>query len=257
MRPYGQHFLNDHNILKKIIKLSCLKPGDKVLEIGPGEGVLTEYLLDAGCHVLAVEIDGKLERNLRNRFSYSKNFELLMMDALDSKHQLSLELLQRLKDMGDYSFVSNLPYAAGTPILLNLWQSESAPLKSLLMLQKEVGCRITAKPNHSDYGGITVLMANVAESKMEAIVSPKCFTPPPNVDSCLISMKRIEQQMVDIPELQKLVKLAFSQRRKQLGKRLNEKGYELEACGIDAKKRAENLTSEQFFELVRRKLSSK
>jgi len=254
VRPYGQHFLHDHNLLKKIISLSGLRSGDQVLEIGPGDGALTSYLLEAGCKVVAVEIDDKLEDTLRKKFDNNKNFRLIMGDALASKHQLSSQLLSVLAELGSYAFVSNLPYAAGTPILLNLWQSDYPPESSLVMLQKEVGERITAKVGTKAYGTITVLLANVAHNQYVSKVPPACFSPPPKVDSCLVHSQRCDTQVAP-RSLQTLVQLAFSQRRKQIGKRLSEQGYLLDKCGIKGSDRAENMTPEQYFCLVRHKLS--
>jgi 16S rRNA (adenine1518-N6/adenine1519-N6)-dimethyltransferase len=200
--------------------------------------------------VLAVEIDTKLEEQLRRRFDHLENFTLLMGDALESKHQLGDFLIEALNNWGPYSFVSNLPYAAGTPILMNLWQSEVAPEKALVMLQKEVGQRITAEVNTKAYGSLTVLLANVCDSSYVAKIPPHCFSPPPKVDSCLIKMKAHKRQ-VRPDKLQVLVKLAFGQRRKQLGKRLEKAGFLLEKCDVKPTDRAENMTVQQFFCLVK------
>ena len=248
MRPYGQHFLHDNNILDKIIALSGVDSSSHVLEIGPGEGVLTNRLLDVGCQVVAVEIDESLWGGLESRFGALPNFELIKGDALASKHGLSEELVSRLRKFSNYHLVSNLPYGAGTPLLLNLWQNDMRPLRGLVMLQKEVGERLVARSGDAAYGALSVMMANVSKCELVASVSRTSFRPPPNVDSCLVRIESIEPK-INCELLRKVVTDGFAQRRKQL-KRLEKVGFDFKSASIDPTLRAEQVTVDQWFELA-------
>lgn len=227
--------------------MSGVGPGDRVLEIGPGEGALTFPLLEAGAEVLAVEIDDKLVPGLKSRFGSHPSFDLLESDALEGKHALAPQLQEKLQAWGDYALVSNLPYAAGTPILMNLWQSSCSPVSGLVMVQKEVGERLAAREGSSAYGTLSVLMANVATVEVVAKVSPGCFNPPPKVDSCLVKLVR-HDGVVPVEPLQELVREGFAQRRKKIG-RLAKLGWNLEIAGIDPDLRPQDIPFVGWFAL--------
>ncbi len=248
-RPYGQHFLHDANILKRALELSGVTPGDRVLEIGPGEGALTALLLEAGASVLAVEIDTRLIGPLRARFGSHPQFELLVGDALAGKHALNPDLVSQLKSWGDYKLVSNLPYGAGTPLLINLWQSSVRPQSALVMVQKEVGDRLAASVGSPDYGALSVQIANVATARVEMKVSAGCFNPPPKVDSCLVSFVAHDHPYVDPAPLAELMRVAFAQRRKTV-KRLEKQGWMLEKAEIDPELRPERVSPQQWWALA-------
>jgi 16S rRNA (adenine1518-N6/adenine1519-N6)-dimethyltransferase len=245
---FGQHFLVDQNILGKIISFADLKKEDRVLEIGPGKGALTRALLEKAGEVLAVEIDRRLQKELDESFR-GQNFQLLRGDALRGKHHLNPELEELLEKRKPYKLVSNLPYASGTAILLNLAQSAVAPKKAVVMLQKEVAERLVAPPASKVYGALSVLLANVARARLVHRVSPSCFHPPPKVESALVQIDFFPPR-ADVPVLQKLLQEAFSQRRKKVG-RLLKKGYDLERVGIDPDCRPEDIEAEKWFFLTK------
>lgn len=228
--------------------MSGVKPSDNVLEIGPGQGDLTSFLLDAQCRVLAVEIDSKLVPSLNQRFKGSPAFTLLEGDALDGKHGLNPKLLALLDPLRPYRLVSNLPYAAGTPLLVNLLTGSQPPERSVVMLQYEVALRLTAGKGHKSYGALSVQMANVATCRILQKVSPACFTPPPKVESALVELVRAPCQ-ADPVRLRSLLTLLFGQRRKSVGKKLLSIGINPSDFGIDPRSRAEDLDPATFFAL--------
>lgn len=209
---------------------------------------MTASLLEAQASVLAVEIDAKLVPSLVQRYGSLQNFQLLQGDALDGKHDLNPELVARLESWKPYSLVSNLPYAAGTPLLVNLLTGPQAPERSVVMVQYEVALRLTAGPGHKSYGSLSVQMANVATSRILQKVSPACFTPPPKVDSALVELVRAPWK-ADPVKLRSLLTILFGQRRKSVGKKLLSMGINPADVGVDPRARAEELDSSVFFAL--------
>ena len=243
----GQHFLIDAHKVKKSLALAAIQPGEVVLEIGPGLGILTQALLEAGAEVYAVECDrvlvDYLHSTLLARFPHS--FHLLEGDALD--HPLGL--LPERKDMV-FKIVANLPYAISTP-WLDAILSRPLPTKLVLMLQAKTAERLTARPGNKQFGAISILLSAAYESGVKAKVSRHCFYPQPKVDSLLLSLNRRQTPFRFTPESKNVIRTLFRQRRKQIGSlcRKNAAQYpllkewldELTLCGVSATVRPETL----------------
>lgn len=251
-KSLGQNFLHDANQLERIVVAAELSPADKVLEIGPGLGPLTELLLAKAGHVLAIEKDARLVPILQEQCPQS-NFELLHADALRV-------LEQEPRDWSDWKLVANLPYSVASPILVELACGERAPKMLVATLQLEVAQRLFAQPDTDDYGVLTLLVQLDFEPHGLFKIPSSCFFPPPDVDSACVSLVRRETPL--LPEEQRdtfrrLVKLAFSQRRKMMLKLLKQNWpkEQLEAAfaalNISPQERAEKLSLEQFVALTK------
>ncbi|MGA3162799.1 MAG: 16S rRNA (adenine(1518)-N(6)/adenine(1519)-N(6))-dimethyltransferase RsmA [Verrucomicrobiota bacterium] len=259
-KSLGQNFLHDGNQLRRIIEAAELKKTDKVLEIGPGLGPLTELLLERAGEVLAIEKDARLVEFLRERFSNPQSairnsqFELLHDDALEF-------LKREQRDWSDWKLVANLPYSVASPILVELAQSPKRPERMVATLQLEVARRLAAKAGDADYGVFTLLIQLDYESRKPSgfKIPASCFFPEPDVDSaCVVLIRRATPLL---PESQraafvKIVKRAFSQRRKMMLKLLREDwlAEKLERAFEDLQRssqvRAEAVGLEQFIELT-------
>ena len=242
-KQFGQHFLADPNILDVIGRLAELGPDDVVLEIGPGQGVLTRYLAERVGHVHAVEIDRELEPALA---ALPANVDVVFGDALQ------LELPQ-----GATKLVANLPYNVATPLLVE--SLDGLPNIGLwcVMVQREVADRLFAVPGTKDYGAVSVLVQLAAERTGFHPVSRHVFRPPPNVDSALVAFRRTELP-ADFTRLKKVVVSAFVHRRKTLPNSLELRGVAsrerageaLAAIGRPENTRAEALEPADFVALA-------
>jgi len=252
-KSLGQNFLHDQNQLQKIVASAELKSSDKVLEIGPGLGPLTELLLvDAG-EVLAIEKDKRLIEFLQKKFSGAKNLTLIHDDAL--------ELLKReSRDWSEWKLVANLPYSVASPILVELAEAKGAPQKIVTTLQIEVAQRIVANANDDDYGVLSLLIQLHYEPDGWFKIPAACFFPEPDVDSACIVLSRRPVPLLSADEsvqFKKIVKRAFSQRRKMMLKLLKQDWpkEELESAfaelNISPQERAEKVSLEQFVDLTK------
>jgi 16S rRNA (adenine1518-N6/adenine1519-N6)-dimethyltransferase len=243
-KSLGQHFLADPNILDVIGRLAALGPDDVVLEIGPGEGVLTRYLAERARRIHAVEIDRELEPALRD---LPANVDVVFGDALQ------IELPQDATKL-----VANLPYNVATPLIVE--SLDGLPNVGLwcVMVQREVADRLFAEPGTKEYGAVSVLVQLAAERTGFHPVSRRVFRPPPNVDSALVAFRRRE-----LPETYARVKAvvgaAFAHRRKTLPNSLalvglasrDEGASGLAAIGREPETRAEALAPGEFLALER------
>lgn len=263
-RSLGQNFLHDGNQLRRITALAELAPGDRVLEIGPGLGPLTEHFLVAGARVLAVEKDARLVAVLQERFkatlatpggdSQSPPLELLHADAL---HWLRDEP----RDWTGWKLVSNLPYSVASPILVELAAAVRPPERVVATLQLEVVRRLVAGPGSRDYGILSLLVQMRYRPGGSFAVPRDCFFPAPDVDSgCVCLSRRPVEPLAaeERPVFVRVVKRAFSERRKKALKLLKHDWpvpvldavwHEL---ALDEQVRAERITLEQFVEIARR-----
>ena len=246
-KSLGQNFLHDGNQLRRIIEAAELAATDKVLEIGPGLGPLTELILEKAGEVLAIEKDLRLVEVLRERFS-NPQFELLHDDVL--------ELLPREpRDWSDWKLVANLPYSVASTILVELAQAPQRLERMVATLQLEVAHRLRAKPGDDDYGVLTLLLQLDYELREWFKIPAGCFFPAPDVDSaCVVLIRRKQPPMSDLQRgmFTKIVKRAFSQRRKMMLKLLKQDWPEqklkqvFQELRISPQERAEKLTLEQF-----------
>lgn len=203
----GQHFLWDKKVLRKIVKAADLKPKDVVLEIGPGIGNLTQELAKRVKKVIAVEKDQKMIEILKETVGNLKNVEIFQADIL--KYQIS-----KIKNQ-KYKVVANLPYYIVSPVIRKFLECKVAPYKMILMVQKEVAQRISAKPPNLNLLAVSVQF--YAQPKIISYVSKKSFWPQPKVDSAILRISQIHADLKTDPHrFFQIVKSGFSQPRKQL-----------------------------------------
>ena len=251
-RSLGQNFLHDANQLARIAALGELKPSDHVIEIGPGLGPLTELLLQSGARILAIEKDRRLVEILRERFPQNPNFELLCDDALDY-------LKRADRDWTDWKLVSNLPYSVASPILVELALAPQPPERLVATLQLEVVQRIMAAAGDDHYGLLSLYL-QLRYAPVESFKIPSsCFFPTPDVDSGTILLRRRSDPLLPpetVPIFQRLVRLAFSERRKMMAKLLKQQwpadrlADAFVRVGISPQARAETVSLEQFVQLT-------
>jgi 16S rRNA (adenine1518-N6/adenine1519-N6)-dimethyltransferase len=246
-KSLGQNFLRDPHYLNKIADAARVGPDDQVLEIGPGLGHLTAVLVQRSQKVLAIEVDDRLIPHLQNEFSACPNFELLHADALEYDYG-SLT--------GRWKVVANLPYYISTPIIQRLIVRREKFISLTLMLQKEVAERIASPPGGKEYGYLSVLVQFYTVPRMEFKVPPGAFTPRPEVDSIVITLTLRDRPAVVVRDESfffRVIRAAFSQRRKTLRNSLKQLGTQkekmdavLNSTGIDLGRRAETLSVEEF-----------
>jgi 16S rRNA (adenine1518-N6/adenine1519-N6)-dimethyltransferase len=246
-KRFGQHFLLDLNLTRKIARLAGVAEGETVLEIGPGPGGLTRALLETGAHVIAVEKDPRFLPILEALATHADGrLRIICGDAL------------RLTDADaptDAPIVANLPYNVATPLLVG-WLTRPVPPRSMtVMFQREVADRMVAAPGSKDYGRLSVLVQALTDAGMVLTLPARAFTPPPKVDSAVVRLTpRADRPPAPLIEaLQRVTAAAFGQRRKMLRSSLKLLGGEAlcAAAGIDATLRAEELDVAAFLDLAR------
>jgi 16S rRNA (adenine1518-N6/adenine1519-N6)-dimethyltransferase len=275
-KSLGQNFLHDAHQLERIVAAAGLTPADKVLEIGPGLGPLTELLLQKAGEVLAIEKDGRLVEVLRERFCHTEGqvaqvpdqsqtpenqgLVELVSPKLELLHADALDFLQREpRDWSDWKLVANLPYSVASPILVELAAGRRAPKMIVVTLQLEVAQRLMAATDADDYGVLTLLVQLDFQPRGWFKIPPGCFFPSPEVDSACVCLARRETPLLAEEQreaFRRIVKKAFSQRRKMMLKLLKQdwpKGKldaAFAALNISPQERAEKLSLEQFVALT-------
>ena len=265
-KSLGQNFLHDSNQLRRIVELAELGPHDKVFEVGPGLGPLTELLIARAGEVLAVEKDARLARVLKNRLS-AETPEAFLNPA-EARHKAVFHLVhddalvflrQEPRNWHDWKLVANLPYSVASPILVELAQKNPGPERMVTTLQLEVVRRLAAQPNDEDYGVLSLLVQLDYKPREWFKIPASCFFPKPDVDSACICLVRRPEALLS-PQLRPLfatlVKRSFSQRRKMMLKLLKahwpeeklERAFAQIAIAPTA--RAETLSLEQFIRLT-------
>jgi 16S rRNA (adenine1518-N6/adenine1519-N6)-dimethyltransferase len=217
-RSLGQNFLVDGNIVRKSVELAQVRPGDAVVEIGPGLGTLTGALLEAGARVWAVEKDRALHAHVEAGLAarYQGQLHLFEGDAVE----MPLAGLPPA-EAGAYKVVANLPYAISTP-WMDALLSGPLPVRMVLMLQREAAERYTAVPGTRSFGAISIFLQAAYDTAPGHRVSATCFHPRPDVDSTLLHLVRKEAPHVFTPGQKAIVRRCFQQRRKQIGSVLRE-----------------------------------
>ena len=257
-KSLGQNFLVDHNLVKKLADAAELKPGDVVLEIGPGTGVLTDELLSRGVRVIACELDDGLAALLDERLADAKqsgHFRLIKGDCLDGKRALNPTLREILLPLSAFKLVANLPYGCATPLMTNLLLDYPNCSGLFVTVQKEVADRLGAKPGSKDYGPLSIIASATASVKPIAKLPPECFWPRPDVTSAMCSATRLASPLTpNVHALADFVQSLFEQRRKQIGGVLRDRFDVREPFaypdGMDSKTRAENLSAPQLLALL-------
>jgi 16S rRNA (adenine1518-N6/adenine1519-N6)-dimethyltransferase len=255
-RALGQNFLIDAIILEILLDTADVKAKDQILEIGPGLGAVTECLVESVRRVVAVEKDRRLFDYLQERFKGKRNLELICGDMLETDTEALLK-------SGINKVVSNLPYSAGSRILVNLAMAEMSPERIIVTVQQEVAERLAAQAGDPNYSKLSVWLQLDYRIELVKTVSPTCFWPVPEVKSEIVSMTKRRWMPLSQAERQMFYAVtteAFMHRRKQLAAifghargalRLDpgDMMKRLESLGLDAKARPENLSVEKWCEL--------
>lgn len=251
-KKYGQNFLKDDNIVKKIVNIVLIKEKSLVVEVGPGGGILTKGLANNFDKVIAYEIDESLKDELEGRIHSFNNVEVLYKDFL------KCDLVNDLNEYKEYSkyFISNVPYYITSPIIMKLIDSGIVFNKIVLMVQKEVGERYSSEPGNRSYGSISVILQYFYNINKEFIVGKNNFTPIPKVDSVVISLspRNIYNKVKDVDKFIKVVHESFQYKRKTIKNNL--KKYDLDLIsiildryGFDLSCRAEMIPFDVFVDI--------
>ncbi|TVQ90542.1 MAG: ribosomal RNA small subunit methyltransferase A [Deltaproteobacteria bacterium] len=249
-RRFGQHFLCEQGVVDRIVRRAGISPGDKVLEIGPGLGILTHALTRAGAELTAVELDRDLADHIERVFP---GVRLVRGDALDQRWP---ELLGGVP----HKVVANLPYNVGTRVVMDLIDHPGLFPSVVVMLQKEVVDRLLAPPGSRTYGALSVVAQARARLAFLLAVPPRSFYPPPKVDSSVIRLEPLPEPDtggVPVRDFDRVVKAAFSQRRKVIANSLgalfgrDEARTALERAGVDPRTRAEQVDLAGFQRIAR------
>ncbi|WP_314064600.1 16S rRNA (adenine(1518)-N(6)/adenine(1519)-N(6))-dimethyltransferase RsmA [uncultured Vagococcus sp.] len=260
-KSLGQNFLTEPNILRNIVAAAGLSEETNVIEVGPGIGALTEHLARSAKQVLAFEIDGRLVEVLADTLGPYDNVTIINEDVL--KADLVTSAKETFKEDLPLKVVANLPYYITTPIMMHLLKSELDITEMIVMMQKEVADRISAKPSTKAYGSLSIAVQYYMDASVAFIVPKTAFVPQPNVDSAIIKLTKRDKPAVEVVNEKnffKLTKGAFLQRRKTLWNNLlanygkEEATKErlmkaLEIAKIDPKRRGETLSLQEFADL--------
>ena len=236
-KKWGQNFLIDNNLSKKIVNLLNIKDDDLILEIGPGKGSLTKYIVEKTNNLHLVEIDPLLSKELETNQQYKDIKEISNTDILDYD----------LSTFNKYKVIGNIPYNISTPIIFKFlnnirWSS------MILMIQKEVAERIVAKPNSKAYGRLSVMCQALSDINIEFNISKNVFIPKPKVNSSVVRFTPNDIIITDINRFSSIVKHSFSQRRKKIKNNLTNI-IPLENYKEYANKRAQELTVDDFIKI--------
>ncbi|MBL4681406.1 MAG: 16S rRNA (adenine(1518)-N(6)/adenine(1519)-N(6))-dimethyltransferase RsmA [Pseudomonadales bacterium] len=244
-KRFGQNFLHDQNLIRKIVNAINPKPEDHVIEIGPGRGALTALLLKSGCQLDVIEIDRDLASELRE-----KHPQLNVIESDVLKFDFS-----QIEGSRPLRIVGNLPYNISTPLLFKLFNQIDSIRDMYFMLQLEVVNRLTAEHSHSDYGRLSVMSQYYCQSEKLFTVPPEAFIPRPKVMSAIVRLtpQNKKNDFTDTEVLRKILIQAFSMRRKTIRNAL--KGYvtaeDIIALGLDPRARPENLSLSNYIAIAK------
>ncbi|HEO0109104.1 TPA: 16S rRNA (adenine(1518)-N(6)/adenine(1519)-N(6))-dimethyltransferase RsmA [Streptococcus agalactiae] len=216
-KSFGQNFLTDTNILQKIVDTAEIDKGVNVIEIGPGIGALTEFLVENAAEVMAFEIDDRLIPILADTLARFDNVQVVNQDILKADLQTQIQAFKN-PDL-PIKVVANLPYYITTPILMHLIEGKIPFAEFVVMMQREVADRISAMPNTKAYGSLSIAVQYYMTAKVSFIVPRTVFVPAPNVDSAILKMVRRDQPVVSVQDEDfffRVSKVAFVHRRKTL-----------------------------------------
>jgi 16S rRNA (adenine1518-N6/adenine1519-N6)-dimethyltransferase len=249
-KRFGQHFLHDHNILRRIVETISPQPGQRIVEIGPGEGALTFPLLRVAKKMTAIELDRDLIESLRTRAAAIGELDLISADVLTVD-------FTALAAGSPLRIVGNLPYNISTPILFHCLDHAAAIEDMHFMLQKEVVDRMAAPPGSRVYGRLSVMLQLRCTVEPLLHVPPSAFRPPPKVDSAIVRLVPLPPERlpdVEIRLLTDIVRAAFSQRRKTISNSVSKLATpdDLRDADIDPRARAEQLAPADFVRLAAR-----
>jgi 16S rRNA (adenine1518-N6/adenine1519-N6)-dimethyltransferase len=243
----GQNFLIERKVLEKIIEVAQLNSSDTIVEIGAGIGTLTVELCKIGGKVISFEKDEQL-RNILKDTVQCQNSEIRIEDFLDA----NLELPEK------YKVVSNLPYQITTPVVRRFLEKEKLPEKMVLLVQKEVAERLSAKPGSAKRGWVTVLVQLIGTPSIATVVQPDSFMPAPEVESAILVIEDLKRPDFNLKKVLTIVKAGFSAKRRQLpnsiagglGLEIGQVREITKKSGIGLNKRAEDLTNGEWLKLA-------
>jgi len=256
-KRFGQNFLTDPHKAEGLVAALELVPGDSVLEVGPGTGILTELIMKSGANLTAVELDRDLMEPLRERFGKSDKFKLIESDIIKLN-------LGDIAASSKFKIIGNLPYNISGAIVEWLIEYNDVIIFAVITVQKEVAARLKAEPDCRDYGSLSVIVQSYFDIKRLFDIPPGCFTPKPKVDSTVLMLTPNKKIDIDFIPFRDFLRAAFSQKRKKLANSLNSRALpdgrtltreEIEKylvrLGKMADIRAEQLTLSDFLELYR------
>lgn len=247
LKRFGQNYLQDKNIIKKIISEIDPKENQLIVEIGPGQGALTQYLVESKAQFAAIEIDKRVIEDLQNRYTELKLMQHDFLD-LDLRNFISSSN-QKIRVVG------NIPYNITSPILFKLFENNTIIEDAVFMVQYEVAKRMTAKIGSKEYGILSVMLNYFGKTKLVFKVSPNVFYPKPNVHSAIVHIyfEDVRKNSEFNAMFKSIVKSSFGNRRKTLKNSLSNgifAGVDFSECGIDLSLRAEQLTIDDFIKLT-------
>jgi 16S rRNA (adenine1518-N6/adenine1519-N6)-dimethyltransferase len=249
-KSLGQHFLIEPSLARRIVELAGVRPGSRVLEVGAGLGSLTISLAEAGADVVALEVDPKLVPALSEAVApFGNQVRVVMADAMDADWAAILG-----PEGAEWAMVANLPYNVATPVVIRALESEPRIRRLLVMVQREVGERLAARPGDPQFGGVSLRVAYWAGAKVVRRVPASVFWPRPQVESVLVSLDRHAPPVAaDRERLFTVIRVSFAERRKTMRSALIRLGVDravaadvLEACGIAPNARPEELGLAEF-----------
>ncbi len=248
-KSLGQNFLRDGNIARNIVASLHLRPDDVVLEIGPGEGALTKYLVPQLSHLIVVEVDDRVVRRMEELYT-ADDITILHQDFLKT----DLGAISADRNTPTIRIIGNIPYNITSPILFHILDNRSRVTDATLMMQKEVARRLVAKPNTKDYGILAVFTQLFSDVEILFDVSPSCFYPPPKVTSSLVRINILPSPRFKLSDehfFRKMVRSVFGKRRKTLRNSLSYFVDEIPSlpAEFDLSRRPEDLTIQELVEL--------
>ena len=270
LRPrkrFGQHFLIDGNLMRRLVSTAELQPDDVILEVGAGTGGLTDLLADHVKELIVVEIDRDLCAMLRERFREMNGMHLLCADVLAGKNRLASEVADLLGELsartsGSVKLVANLPYQAATPLVMNLLVEHPEVKRLCFTVQAEVAERLTAPPRCKAYGPLSIMAQTLSRIEITASLPPEAFWPRPTINSTMVRMDLIDPPFggrATVRGLAEWVRGAFLHRRKTLrsalGYIVNQDTRDHVCEQFDATRRPESFTTEEWlamYKLARR-----
>jgi len=258
-RALGQNFLHDPRLLDELVAIACVGPDDAVFEVGTGPGTLTRHLAEKARFVLSVEIDPALAAFARAELSSYSNVEIVVADALAGKSRLDADVERRLRALGPFLWVSNLPYQITTPLVLTLLEAGLDWRRAALTVQLEAAERLSAGPGSKAYGAASLLVQFWARPRVERRIRAGTFWPRPQVESAVLVLEPREPPIdrASYPRFRQWVRTLFGARRKQVGALLRaavgagEAGTIIERLGWDPTRRPETLDLDEVLELAR------
>ena len=241
-KSLGQHFLTDNNIIAKILKAVNASEGDRIIEIGPGTGALTKWLVQSHNDVHAIEVDDRAVEVLRTELEGL---------TIHQKDVLKVNWEELISTTGKTYIIGNLPYYITSPILFSLLDSRQYFSEAILMMQKEVAQRLVASPSSKDYGILSVQTQLMSTPELLFDVSPNSFSPPPKVMSSVIKLTFDKPAMKCSDKMLKsVVRTAFNQRRKKLSNSLKPVLGDQKPDGFNYDERAEDWSPDRYADLA-------